>query len=369
MATRIFIALVIALGLTAQAGAQVLQVEQSFRDWSITNISGIAFSSDSQHLYYLTATGLVHLQRDPGTGEQTFVKNYEPDYDELEGVHFSSNTLITLSPDEKHLYVGEDLKVNDEPDGLVDPERVTDGVIFERDLSDGSLTYVGPLDTTGDDGRLYDYDFLFLGSGSRGIVISNSHRFDPYYFERDTSSGAITVTGPMPLNNTKESSTRWMKFYPSPDGQDIYRTYNNGIDHYRTETDSNDYAYVATYFSPADNLELEGDSLFGAYDMAVSPNGEFAYATSYESYNPVVIFSRDTTTGALTFVDTSSYWAEGLWMAPTGDRILTCGYGGAVLMSVDTDTGELWGNFPQTYCMVGIINSAALLSRPWSQAM
>lgn len=39
----------------------------------------------------------------------------------------------------------------------------------------------------------------------------------------------------------------------------------------------------------------------------------------------------------------------------------------AGLMSEDTDprTGELWGNLPQTYSMVGIINSAMRLSRPW----
>ena len=37
------------------------------------------------------------------------------------------------------------------------------------------------------------------------------------------------------------------------------------------------------------------------------------------------------------------------------------------LMSEDTDpeTGELWGNFPQTYSMVGIVNGAMRLSRPW----
>jgi GH15 family glucan-1,4-alpha-glucosidase len=37
------------------------------------------------------------------------------------------------------------------------------------------------------------------------------------------------------------------------------------------------------------------------------------------------------------------------------------------LMSEDTDprTGEPWGNFPQTYSMVGIINGAMRLSRPW----
>ena len=42
---------------------------------------------------------------------------------------------------------------------------------------------------------------------------------------------------------------------------------------------------------------------------------------------------------------------------------------GLLSEDVDTATGELWGNFPQTYCMVGIINSAALLSRPWSDAV
>lgn len=40
----------------------------------------------------------------------------------------------------------------------------------------------------------------------------------------------------------------------------------------------------------------------------------------------------------------------------------------AGLLSEDIDpvTGELWGNYPQTYSLVGIINCAALLSRPWN---
>lgn len=38
------------------------------------------------------------------------------------------------------------------------------------------------------------------------------------------------------------------------------------------------------------------------------------------------------------------------------------------LLSEDSDitTGEPWGNFPQTYSLVGLINCATLLSRPWS---
>ena len=40
----------------------------------------------------------------------------------------------------------------------------------------------------------------------------------------------------------------------------------------------------------------------------------------------------------------------------------------AGLLSEDSDiaTGELWGNYPQTYSLVGLINCAGLLSKPWS---
>ncbi len=40
----------------------------------------------------------------------------------------------------------------------------------------------------------------------------------------------------------------------------------------------------------------------------------------------------------------------------------------AGLLSEDTDfhSGELWGNYPQTYSLVGLINCAVLLSKPWS---
>jgi len=35
---------------------------------------------------------------------------------------------------------------------------------------------------------------------------------------------------------------------------------------------------------------------------------------------------------------------------------------------IDPSSGELWGNFPQTYSMVGMIKCATRLSIPWHQA-
>ncbi len=39
---------------------------------------------------------------------------------------------------------------------------------------------------------------------------------------------------------------------------------------------------------------------------------------------------------------------------------------GMLSEDLDYETNELWGNFPQTYSLVGIINCAGLLSKPWS---
>jgi len=39
---------------------------------------------------------------------------------------------------------------------------------------------------------------------------------------------------------------------------------------------------------------------------------------------------------------------------------------GLLSEDIDPKTGELWGNYPQTYSLVGLINCAGLLSKPWS---
>ena len=41
---------------------------------------------------------------------------------------------------------------------------------------------------------------------------------------------------------------------------------------------------------------------------------------------------------------------------------------GLLSEDLDTRSGELWGNFPQTYSMVGIITSAMRLSQRWDDA-
>lgn len=42
---------------------------------------------------------------------------------------------------------------------------------------------------------------------------------------------------------------------------------------------------------------------------------------------------------------------------------------GLLSEDLDPSTGELWGNFPQTYSMVGVVNGAVRLSRPWADVV
>lgn len=50
------------------------------------------------------------------------------------------------------------------------------------------------------------------------------------------------------------------------------------------------------------------------------------------------------------------------------DVLACCNHVGLLSEDVDPRTGELWGNFPQSYSLVGLIVSAMRLSRSWEEA-
>lgn len=48
------------------------------------------------------------------------------------------------------------------------------------------------------------------------------------------------------------------------------------------------------------------------------------------------------------------------------EMLSRCTAAGLLSEDIDPTTGELWGNYPQTYSLVGMINCASMLSKPWS---
>ncbi|MBB3694124.1 glycoside hydrolase family 15 protein [Sphingomonas sp. BK580] len=48
------------------------------------------------------------------------------------------------------------------------------------------------------------------------------------------------------------------------------------------------------------------------------------------------------------------------------EMLSRCTAAGLLSEDIDPHSGELWGNYPQTYSLVGMINCASMLSKPWS---
>ena len=42
---------------------------------------------------------------------------------------------------------------------------------------------------------------------------------------------------------------------------------------------------------------------------------------------------------------------------------------GLLSEGIHVETGQLWGNFPQTYSMVGLVDAAMKLSRSWEEVV
>jgi GH15 family glucan-1,4-alpha-glucosidase len=77
------------------------------------------------------------------------------------------------------------------------------------------------------------------------------------------------------------------------------------------------------------------------------------------------------------FVVCSLWYAEALAAAGEMERgravfervLARANHLGLLSEDVDPGTGELWGNFPQTYCMAGLVGAAMRLGRGWKEGL
>ena len=91
----------------------------------------------------------------------------------------------------------------------------------------------------------------------------------------------------------------------------------------------------------------------------------FRYATEDDFGRPRTAFNICT----FWYIDALAAMGESARARELFEAMLArCNHVGLLSEDIDPATGELWGNYPQTYSLVGIINSAVRLSRPWTFA-
>ena len=248
--------------------------------------SAMVASPDGKHLYVTTfeASVVVVFSRNAETGVLTFVEAERVDQAGADGLLGASS--VAISPDGKHLYAAS----------------LWNGTIavFTRDSTTGALDVV---DVQRDRG----VSIGGFGLSAATIAISPGGRYvyavsvldrAVAVFSRDVTTGALTF-----VNAGRGGADRLggpASVAISPDGKNLYVTDSSfsTVDAFNRDPATGGLSFVGAQTDGVAGV----DGLFRVASAAVSPDGTYVYTAS-DNGNAVAVFSRNTTTGSLTFVE------------------------------------------------------------------
>ncbi|MGD0198687.1 MAG: beta-propeller fold lactonase family protein [Solirubrobacteraceae bacterium] len=182
----------------------------------------------------------------------------------------------------------------------------------------GSLTFNGCVaqetgcTTPSVAGAVQGAQGLSISSDGQSVYVDGSSNGDLAAFDRNPSTGALSFTGcfgtltnctaPAPSGN-EALEDPWDSTV-SPDGTSVYvSNYNPAvIDWFSRNTAGGALTYEGCYgnYAHCTNTSIPTGAIDQPEEIAVSPDGTSVYVVSY-SGNTVDFFSRNTSTGALTY--------------------------------------------------------------------
>ncbi len=272
-------------------------------------------------------------------------------------------STLAVSPDGRDVYVttGENLS------GLVESDSVVE---LSRNAATGGLSEFGCISETGAecdlkaDGLTVADAIAVSPDGTRVYVGSPAAGIDVFERAADGSLSLIQC-----FKRTSDSGdSACTTLAPDLEGVDAFAVSADGSDVYAAEQNGNAIAIFAR--TASNTLEYKGCisevtegpgctltnavGLLGVAGLAVSPSGERLYAVSYTS-NALVTFSRNPTTGALTYLSCESGdsgakgcgittagglgSAQSVVVSPDGSRIYVVGLEGALSTFAPTAPG------------------------------
>jgi len=303
----------------------------------LDNVFQSVFSGDGSYFYATSRddSAITVFARNSSTGALTFMETHKLDSAGVQGLGGAAS--VVLSPDGEHLYVAS----------------IADSAIavFSRDVANGTLTFVERMkdDSAGVDGLAWTHDLIISPDGSH-VYASGYEEHEVAIFSRNQTTGALTFieivkddsAGVDGLQNTANLTI-------SPDGLHVY------------VTGRNDNAIAVFSRSAVTGLltfvEIQKDDSAGVSGMEnpngldVSPDGAHVYVMGMKD-SSLVVFSRDYSTGALTFVEKfkdDSAGVDGLSegysviVSPDGAHVYTASLVDSALavFSRDASTGAL----------------------------
>jgi 6-phosphogluconolactonase (cycloisomerase 2 family) len=300
-------------------------VEAEYDYMGLDAPSSVAVSPDNKHVYvanYVTDSVVV-FERDTSAGTLAV---FAMETDGMGGVDgMDGPRSVAVSPDGSHVYVAS------YADGAV--------VAFSRNASTGALTYVETEwdDDSGVDGL----------DGARSVIVSpdNDHVYVAgsiddavAVFGRNTTTGELTfveVHKDDSQGGTVDGLDGARSVIVSPDNNHVYvaSDMDDAVTVFDRNTTTGELTFVEVHKDDSQGGTVDG--LASARSVAIDPDGDHVYAAG-DGDHAVAVFSRNTSTGALTFVEMQQdgvggvdglRFVESVTVSPDGDHVYAASKG------------------------------------------
>lgn len=257
---------------------------------TITAAFAVEVSRDGKNVYAgsPSSNNVAAFSRDANTGALTFVANYHGP--DL-GLQSAGVVSLSISPDDKSVY-----SITGSMDGLV---------VFSRNSSDGRLTLVEEH-RDGVNGNLLGQAYSPTHSPINNMAVSADNAFvyvsatddnAVSVFARNSLTGALTlastvVDGAGGVDGIQGASSLVL----SPDNQFLYVSgqLEDSVAIFSRNTATGALTYVGKRTQGSDGIS----TLDGARSLAVSPDGRYVYVSANIS-NAITVFNRNAVTGDL----------------------------------------------------------------------
>ena len=311
-------------------------VEVKYGNMSTYQASAVEVSADGKFLYLGLAGGEITVfSRDSGDGSLFLVESInDPGGGGSIGLFGLSD--IVISPDGKHLYT---CSYHD--------DAIT---VFTRNTITGQLTYYGMLKDGVTANGLDGAQSLAISPDGNYVYAASVDDNAIPRFSRNSTTGALTYLGVIiDGSGPVQDLAGVFGLTISPDGKHLYAAAND--DDALTTFDRNVSTGQLSYVEREKDGEAGVDGLNGARSVAVSPDGKHVYVSAWYD-DSVATFSRNSTSGALTYVEVDKDGVNGVAgldaasdvvVSPDSKHVYVSSYGddSIVVFSRNTSSGRL----------------------------
>ena len=258
---------------------------------------GIAVSPDSKHVYVASRneSALAVFSRNSATGALIFVEVQRDGVGLVDGLAGARG--VAVSPDGKHVYVAS---INDEA-----------LAVFSRDVATGELTFV-EVEKDGDGGvdGLDGARNVAVSADGKSVYVVGLQNNSLVAFSRNSGNGELTFVefeedgsgGVDGLEGAEGVAV-------SPDDRHVYvaSEVDDALTAFSRSSATGELTFVEFEKDEVDSV----DGLDRASGVAVSADGKHLYVASDQD-DSLAVFSRDPTSGAMSFVEFEDDGAGGV---------------------------------------------------------